>query len=424
MSLPVVITGSGVLSPLADTLEGLHGALCDGASGIKPVELFSTDGLRVRRGGEIADFRPVDYLGRGNFRPLDRTAQLVSSAAQRALDGSGWNREAVAASGEVGLVLGTLFGSVRTIAEFDRRALEAGPQYAKPMDFANSVINAAAGQAAIWHGLGGINSTLSSGSPSGLQALGYAAALVAQGRSPALLAGGGEELCFESFFGFYKAGLLAGSTNGAGERPHPFDARRNGFALAAGAALLVLEPEAAARARGAAVLGRVLASANTFDPSRGRDAGQAQTALATAIRQALAAAAVTPGEILAVSSGASGSIEGDRREAAALAEALGEHAATVPVTAVKSMLGEALGAGGALQTLALLAALRSGRLPGVRGFEGAEAGFPLGGVTAATTDLTSTGHHRAVGLVTALGRDGHAAALVIEGLPAVGRDAP
>jgi 3-oxoacyl-[acyl-carrier-protein] synthase II len=411
----VAITGTGVLSPVADTLEGLHGALMTGTTGIQPLELFSTEGLRVRRGGEIAGFQPGDYLGKGNFRPLDRTAQLVASAAQRALQSSGWDREAVDASGEVGLVLGTVFGSVRTIAEFDRRAQEAGPQYAKPMDFANSVINAAAGQAAIWHGLAGINSTLSAGTASGIQALGYAAALVAQGRSPALLAGGGEELCFESFFGFYKAGLLAGSANGAGERPYPFDAGRNGFALAEGAALLMLEPEPLARERGAAVLGSILGSAHTFDPSRGRDDAQAQAALVAAIRQALEAAAVDADSIVAVSSGASGSPAGDRREAAALAEALGESATTVPVTAVKSMLGESLGASGGMQTLALLAALRAGHLPGVRGFEGGEAGFPLAGVRSGAVPLALEGR-RPLGLVTALGRDGHAAALVIEGV--------
>ena len=95
-----------------------------------------------------------------------------------------------------------MFGSVRTIAEFDRRRLTAGPNYVKPFDFANSVINAAAGQTAIWHRLTGVNSTISGGAAAGLEALAYAAGLMANGRETVVLAGGAEELCFESFYGF------------------------------------------------------------------------------------------------------------------------------------------------------------------------------------------------------------------------------
>src|ERR1043165_7526291 len=139
----VVITGAGVVSSLGDTPAGLHAALCEGLSGLRPVELFDTSGLGCPLGGEVKGFDAQKYLGRRNLRPLDRTSRLVASAAQMALDASGWTPE-MRAEHELGLVLGTMFCSVRTIAEFDRRALEAGPGYASPMDFANTVINAAA----------------------------------------------------------------------------------------------------------------------------------------------------------------------------------------------------------------------------------------------------------------------------------------
>ena len=109
---------------------------------------------------------------------------------------------------EIGLVLGTMFGSLRTISEFDRRGLTAGPNYTKPMDFANSVLNAAAGQAAIWHRLTGANATVAGGTTAGLQALASAADLVRGGRAEAVLAGGAEELCPETLTGFAQAGLL------------------------------------------------------------------------------------------------------------------------------------------------------------------------------------------------------------------------
>src|SRR5205085_7794233 len=152
------------------------------------------------------------------LRPLDRTSRLVASAAQLALNDSGWS-EALRNQHEVGLVLGTMFCSVRTISEFDRRAVEAGPAYASPLDFSNTVINAAAGQTAILHDLRGVNTTVSTGVTSGLQAIAYAADLIRGGRARALLAGGADELCFESFYGFERAGLLCRSNGHQGHYP-------------------------------------------------------------------------------------------------------------------------------------------------------------------------------------------------------------
>jgi 3-oxoacyl-[acyl-carrier-protein] synthase II len=189
----VVVTGAGVLSPLGDSAEALHAALVAGRSGLKPVELFPLDGLGSVQAGEVRPFEPRDYLGERNLRPIDRTSRLLISAAQRALDESGWTPE-LRAGREIGLVLGTTFCSVKTISEFDRRNLQLGPSYASPLDFANSVINAAAGQAAIWHGLRGLNSTISAGEASGLLAIAYGAQQIRGGRAAALLAGGAEEI--------------------------------------------------------------------------------------------------------------------------------------------------------------------------------------------------------------------------------------
>jgi 3-oxoacyl-(acyl-carrier-protein) synthase len=301
-----------------------------------------------------------------------------------------------------------MFGSVRTIAEFDRRALTAGPNYVKPFDFANSVINAAAGQTAIWHHLDGVNTTISGGTTAGLEAVGYASALIAAGRSTALLAGGAEELCFESLFGFDRAGRLCDTADGGDERPVPFDARRNGFALGEGAALLLVESAASAAERGVSVLAEVRGWGGAFDPSRGLDEDSATAAVARAVRSALAAAAVAPEEIDCLIASASGSVGGDRREAAGVAAALGPTAAKLPATAIKSTLGEALGASGGLQVVALLETLRSGLLPGVSGLDELEPGLALPGVGAASRSVAVR-----YGLATALDFDGGAQALIL-----------
>lgn len=291
----VVITGSSAITPLGDTPASVHGALCRGETGLARVTLFSTEGLPCPVGGEITGFSPREYLPKGNLRPLDRAAQLATIAAARALEGAGCTPE-LRRERDVGLVLGTLFGSVHTISAFDRRALEAGPQYAKPMDFANSVINAPAGQTAIWHDLRGVNSTICSGTGSGLQAIAYAANLIRAGRADTLLAGGADELCFESFLGFHRTGRVAGSSRrqgaGADPRPIPFAADRNGFALGEGAALFLLEERDQALARGATPLGEIRGSGNAFDPSRGRDAARAAGALERSVEEALAEARI------------------------------------------------------------------------------------------------------------------------------------
>jgi 3-oxoacyl-[acyl-carrier-protein] synthase II len=401
----VVITGAGALSPLGDTPKALHRALASGESALKPIELFPLDGLGPRRAGEIRPFEPQSYLGERNLRPVDRTSRLLLVAAQAALDASGWTPEA-RAEREVGLVLGTTFCSIKTIAEFDRRGLQLGPSHASPLDFANSVINAAAGQAAIWHGLRGVNSTVAGGEAAGLLAIANAADLIAAGRADALLAGGVEELCFESFVGYHKAGRLAPE----GGRPVPFDARRDGFAQSEGAALLVLEAEETARARGAAILGEVLGHAAAFDPSAGEGREAAET-VARAVRLACADAGVGLDEIGAWSASANGSVKSDRIEAEGIARAFGERAAGLPVVAIKAMLGEALGASGAFQVIDLISSMADGVLPGIAGLENTEEGFPLGGIAAATRQVDPAALRRT--LVTALSADGTASALLL-----------
>jgi len=403
----VVITGSGVVSSLGDTPAGLHAALCEGRSGIGPVGLFDTKGLGCPLGGEVKEFDAQRYLGRRNLRPLDRTSRLVASAAQLALDDSGWTAEMRAAE-EVGLVLGTMFCSVRTISEFDRRALEAGPAYASPMDFANTVINAAAGQTAILHDLRGVNTTVSAGLASGLQAVSYAADLIRAGRARAVLAGGADELCFESFYGFDCAGLLCRSDDREGHYAVPFDARRNGFTPGEGAALLMLEDAASARERGARVLAEVRGCGSGYDYTRGRDEARAARSVAHSMHFALYEAGMLAHEVECLSASANGSPRGDRSEARAAAQVFGDHARRLSVTAIKSMLGETLGASGALQTVDALETLAGGVLPGIAGLEEVEEDFPLASARPGSQDVDVVN-----ALVNSVGLDGHSCSIVV-----------
>ncbi len=404
----VAITACGLLSPLGDSLEDFFGALCRGEHGFAPVEGFSTEGLEATEAGEIRGFDPLGYLGRVNLRPLDRTGRLATVAAHLALESAGLSREEREARSdevEIGLVLGTMFGSVHTISAFDRRALEAGPNYAKPLDFANSVINAAAGQTAIWHGLRGVNSTIAGGTAAGVLALASGTEAIRMGRAEVLLVGGAEELCFESLLGFQRAGMLASSGNGASSSV-PLHPASSGFRLAEGCCLLLMESLEGARRRGASVLATVAGHGCSFDPSLGRDEASAAAATARAVEIALDDADCPAGEVDLVSLSANGRPAGDRGEALGVARVFGKRSEAVPVMAIKGVLGEALGASGAFQAAALVAAMGQGRLPGIPGLAGGSEILPGAQEETRKVDVGT-------GLVLALGLDGQVAAVVL-----------
>jgi 3-oxoacyl-[acyl-carrier-protein] synthase II len=273
------------------------------------------------------------------------------------------------------------------------------------MDFSNTVLNAAAGQVAIWHQLRGVNTTVAAGSVSGLHALGYAADLIRRGRADVIVAGGAEEVCFESFHGFRRAGLLAAPVNGTPGCAVPFHAKRSGVALGEAAAFVVLEAEAVAAERGARVTGRIDGFAAGYDPRQHAARPDGPNALADVIRRARAEARAQAADLGAVVSSGSGSPVLDAREAAGIAGGIG---VDTPVTAIKSMLGDTLGASGALQTIVALQALAAKRLPGIAGLDAPDSAVTV--PLAAPGPLAIDGSRA---LVTAVAREGNCCALIV-----------
>jgi 3-oxoacyl-[acyl-carrier-protein] synthase II len=398
MSAPrrVVVTGAGIVAAGIGSPSELHDAACRGALAAARRPELALDGMPGPLAAPHDTFDAAAELG-GNLRPLDRTGRLAAAAARRALEASGWT-DAARAEREVGLVLGTLFGSMQTISAFDRRGMTDGPKYVKPMEFANSVINAAAGQTAIRFDLRGVNATVSGDLTAGLQALGYAADLIRTGRADAVLAGGADELCVESLYGFHKLGLLCRSTV---TRPTPLGVPPTGMVPGEAAALLMLESLESAESRGATVLAELLGHASAFDAGRGRDTEAAIDAVAGAVAQALAEAAGTPEAVDCVSLGANGTAL-DELEVAGVSRAL-RAAARVPTLASKAVVGETLGAAGALQTLLAIESLRRRRLPGL----GRARRRGVLELPAEAREMNGN-----LALVTAVGLQGRAAALV------------
>jgi 3-oxoacyl-[acyl-carrier-protein] synthase II len=357
----IVITGIGVLSPIGIGKDNYGEALFRGKTGFREISLFDTNPFRVRIAGELADFDPVLFLGKKNLRTLDRSTLLISSAAELALADSGL-RITEHNTHSMGVSVGTTFGSLHSISQFDRVGLLEGPKAVNPSHFPNTVINSPASQVSIRFKIKGFNNTVSTGFCASLDAVSYAADFITLKRADVVLAGGVEELCEETFLGFHSLGCLSGLD---GREPvcRPFDAERNGFIFSEGAAVLVLEEEGHALDRGAKIIAVIKGCGNAFDSAADRSFRHAGTGLADAIRLALKDAALRPEDIGYISSCANATRGLDSMETRVIKEVFGRHARTIPVSSVKSMIGESFSASGALSLAAAAVAINRGFIP-------------------------------------------------------------
>jgi 3-oxoacyl-[acyl-carrier-protein] synthase II len=391
MKTKVVVTGAGVISPLGAGIDEFEQNLYAGQSALKPSAQF--DGMTT---AEVADFQPQTWLGNKGVRVLDRTARLLCVATHMALCHAGVASPAPPGEGsELGLVYGTMFGSMRSITSFDWTSVTEGPSYVSPMEFPNTVISSPGGQAAIKYGLRGVNSTICAGSAAALHALNCAAEFIRFGRARAVLAGGAEELCQEALHSFGYRGLL--SPSGAAR---PFAQERDGTALGEGSALWMLEDEDRAAARGRIPLLEVCGFGEAQD-----DAPTAECA-AAAMRQAIKNSAIGPEQIACVIAGASGSPSVDEAEERALLAVFGPRLREIPICAPKAALGEAMGASGAYCALVAGLALIRQSVPPTANHDDQSSG-PLA-LSSQAKEIRGE-----YALVNAFSHDGNATSLVL-----------
>ena len=325
------------------------------------IRLFDTAPYSVNCAGEITDFDPLFFLGKKGMRELDRSTRLIMSAAKLVIDDSGL-QITDANTHSIGVTIGTTFGSLHSIFQFDRDGLIDGPRLVNPSHFPNTVINSPASRLSIRFGIKGFNTTVSTGFCSGLDAVSYASDFIRLGTAEVVLAGGVEELCEETFRGFYQLGCLSGM-DGSEPICCPFDARRNGTILSEGAAVLVLENEQHALGRGAGILATVSGYGNSFDPLAENTFDNSGKGLRNAIGIALKDAMLNPEDIDYVASGANATKGLDRFETRVLKEVFGEAAFRIPVSSIKSMVGESFSASGALALSASVGAIVRNAIP-------------------------------------------------------------
>ncbi len=353
----IVITGIGVVSPIGIGKEAFWHGLKEGRNGIKPVTLFDTSTTRSKLAGEITDFKPEEILGSKGLRNLDRTTLLALCAAKLCLDDAKF-QVTEENTDNVGVVLGSTMGSVRSISEFDKEFIRGGLRAVNPGLFPNTVINSPASQISIWFKIKGFNSTLSSGFTSSLDALEYARNFLLIGRAKAVLVGGAEELCEQMFKGCYKLGFLAGSKIDQEELCAPFDSRRNGAVVGEGAAVFLMETQEAAQKRGSKIYGSIGTLGSAFDRDCHYRYSLRANGLKNAIGRALKISKKGPEDIEYISSSANSTVDGDYSEAKAIKSFYSKESGVV-VSAVRSMIGEAFSAGGAFQVASSLFSINS-----------------------------------------------------------------
>lgn len=374
MDKRIVITGIGVVASNAIGRKEYWASLKAGSSGVKPVTLFDTKGLRSKLAGEISDFQPEAILGPKGLRTLDRTTKLTLCAAHMALDDAGINYPLSEDDTDYfGVSLGSTMGSVWSISEFDKEALRDGPRAVNPALFPNTVINSPASHISIRFNIQGFNSTVSTGFCSSLDAIYYAMNMMDLYEYKVVLAGGVEELCEQTYKGFHKIGHLAGSREGKPEVNCPFDKRRNGILFGEGASILVLEELSHAKKRGATIYAEILGYGTAFDPASRNIYSPKAIGATKAIRSCLDDAKTQADDIDYISASANSTLDCDAMETTAVKGALGKRSSKIPVSSIKSMIGECFSASGAMNLAGSIGAMMEGFVPPTINYEKKDA---------------------------------------------------
>lgn len=358
----IVITGIGVISPIGIGKEQFWQSLFYGKSGFKPITLFDTKDLKVRIGGEITEFDPKAFLGHKGLRTQDRATTLLSSSIKLALEDSSIQINDENAK-YIGIVVGTTFGSVQSIMDFDKKALTDGPLSVNPSYFPNTVINSPASQAGIRFKMKGLNTTLSGGMCAGLDAIDYAVDLLRLNKVKMIIAGSVEEMCIQTFLGFYKLNYLAGLGSNSELISCPFDRRRNGIIFSEGSTAIILEDIELAKQRKAPIYAQIIGRGSSFDPYRIGKYNPEGKGVKEAMKLALDDAGLSLRDIDYICANANSTKDADLIETRAIKEVFGEYAYKIPISAIKSMIGETFSASGGLATVASIGAINEEFIP-------------------------------------------------------------
>jgi 3-oxoacyl-[acyl-carrier-protein] synthase II len=355
----------GAVTPLGNDVKTFWDRLVRGESGVRTIQNFDPERVTSKVAGEVVDFDPSHVLDRKEIRRNDRYTQFGLVATREAMQQAGLpERLEGDLADRTGAMIGSGIGGSGTLVEQITINATRGPDRLSPFFIPMAIANLASGQAAISFGMRGPNVALVSACATAGHAIGEAAETIRRDDADVMIAGGSEAAVFEALVGAFAA-MRALSTRNDDPKgaSRPFDSGRDGFVIAEGAGVLVLEDLNHARKRGARILAELAGYGATADavhitlPAPGGEGG------ARAARRALAKAGMQPEDIDHISAHATSTPEGDPAELAGFRSVFGDHVQKVSITATKGAIGHTLGAAGGIGAVASISAMNEGCIP-------------------------------------------------------------
>lgn len=359
----VVITGMGAITPLGNDVDTLWRRLIEGQSGITEVDTFDVSRQKTKIAGLVRDFDAEARFGRKEARRMDRFCQYALAAAEQAWTDAGlanasFDKERLA------VYVGSGIGGLDTLLEQHSILRDRGPERVSPLLVPMMISNIAAASISIQYGALGPTLSPVTACSIGNTAIGEAMRLIRSGGADLVIAGGAEAAVNEISLASFGNATALSSRNDEPERAsRPFDASRDGFVMAEGAGIVVLESLSHALRRNARIYAEVIgygASSDAYHIVATHPEGDGAY---RAIRAALREADLQPEDVDVISAHATSTELGDLSETRAIKKMFGEHAGRIPVTANKSMLGHMLGAAGGVEAIALVKSLQEGVIP-------------------------------------------------------------
>ncbi len=356
----VVVTGTGVVTALGCEVGTFWENVCAARSGIGPIRRFDCEQFKVTFGGEISHWDPEANLGMlsRDVRRLDRFVQFAMGAAQQAVAQSGIDFSQ-GDSFRYGVLVGSGIGGLSEIEEQHNTLFDRGPRRVSPLMIPKLMVNAASGNISVYWKLRGPNSAVATACASATNAIGDAFRLIQHGIADVMITGGSEAAITPmGLSGFARMNALSVRNDQPQAASRPFDKGRDGFVIAEGAGLVVLEEYEHAKRRGATILGEVLGYGMSADGSHMTAPDPEGQGAARAMSAAIEDARISPDDIQYINAHGTSTPLGDKAETVAIKTVFQEHARTLAVSSSKSQLGHLLGASGGVEFVICLMALR------------------------------------------------------------------
>lgn len=365
----VVVTGLGLITPLGTGMHKTWEGICKGTSGIDWISSFDSSEYPVQIAGEVKDFNPEDFIERKEIKKMDVFIQYALGAGTMAVEHAGLKVSEDNAD-RVGVIVGAGIGGINTMERYHSILLESGQRRISPFFIPMLIANLAAGHISMRFGARGPNSCVTTACAAGTHAIGDSFKIIQRGDADAMIAGGSESAITPlTIAGFANMKALSTRNEAPQRASRPFDAERDGFVIAEGAGIVVLEELESALKRGAKIYAEVVGYGLTADAYHMTAPDPEGRGVVNCMRMALRDAGLGPEAVDYINAHGTSTPFNDKHETAAIKRVFGEHAYKLAVSSTKSMTGHLLGAGGGVEAAICALALAEGVIPPTTNYE-------------------------------------------------------